>query len=475
MTNQGRAENSSTRPAQIALEVYLPGVTQTQDAATAASIVQKNKEFTFFSWAAQEAVNPIPVTRAEGVYFWDADGKRYTDFSSQLMNMNIGHGHPKVIEAIQKQAAELSFIYPGMASKIRGEAAEMLASVTPKGLKKSFFCLGGAEAIENCMKMARLYTGREKVITRYRSFHGATFGAMSAGGDPRRLANEPGVPWIVRVHDPYAYRSPVYRHCSAQEGDDIIVDLMEEQIDMEGPQNVAAILLEGYNGSSGLMAPCSDRYWKRIRELCDRHGILLIVDEVMSGFGRTGKWFGIDNYGVEPDLMAVAKGLTCGYVPLGAAIASEKVAAYFDKNPLWCGLTYSSHPLGCAAAVACIKVYQEEKLIENAAAMGKVLEAGLNKLKEKHVCVGDVRGIGLFWLLELVKNRETKEPMNGWNKPVTEPMAKVAGKLKELGFSTFVRWDWVFCVPPLCITEAQIHEGLAMVDEALSLADPYCH
>ncbi len=453
----------------------MSGVIETQDPASASSIIEKNKEFTFFSWAAQGGVAPIPVTRAEGIYFWDADGKRYIDFSSQLMNMNIGHGHPKVIEAIQKQAAELPFVYPGMATRARGEAGELLASITPAGMKKSFFTLGGAESIENAMKMARLYTGRQKIVTRYRSYHGATFASGAAGGDPRRIPNEPGVPWIVRVHDPSAYRSPVYRHCTAQEGDDIIVDLMEEQIEMEGPETVAAVLLEGYNGSSGLIAPCSNRYWKRVREMCDRWGILLIVDEVMSGFGRTGKWFGIDHYDVLPDLMAVAKGLTCGYIPLGATIASEKVAAHFDKNPFWGGLTYSSHPIGCAAAAACIKVYQEENLVDNAARMGKVLEAGLNKLKEKHVCVGDVRGIGLFWLLELVKNRETKEPMNGWNKPVSEPMAKVAGKLKELGLSTFVRWDWVFCVPPLCITEAQIHDALAIIDEALSLADPYCH
>lgn len=452
----------------------MSGVIETHDPASAASIIEKNKEYTFFSWSAQAGVSPIPVSRAEGVYFWDVDGKRYIDFSSQLMNMNIGHGHPKVIEAIQKQAAELSFVYPGMATRIRGEAGEMLASVTPKGLKKSFFTLGGTEAVENCMKMARLYTGRQKVITRYRSYHGATFAAMTAGGDPRRLANEPGVPWIVRVQDPYSYRSPIYRYCTPQQGDDIIVDLMQEQIEMEGPETVAAILLEGYNGSSGLMAPCSDRYWKRIREMCDRYGILLIVDEVMSGFGRTGKWFGIDNYDVLPDLMAVAKGLTCGYVPLGASIASEKVAAFFDKNAFVGGLTYSSHPIGCAAAVACLQVYKEENLIENAAKMGKVLEAGLQRLKDKHPCVGDVRGIGLFWLLELVYNRETKEPMNEWNKPVTEPMGKVAAKLKELGMSTFVRWNTVYCVPPLCITEAQLQEGLDIVDEALSLADPYC-
>ena len=445
-----------------------------QETVTNQQVIDKNKEFSLFSWSAQASVNPIPVATAKGVYFWDHDGKRYLDFSSQLMNVNIGHANRKVIEAIQNQAEELQFVYPGMATKVRGDCAEMLASITPKGLKKSFFTLGGAEAIENAMKMARLYTGRQKIVTRYRSYHGASFASMSAGGDPRRLANEPGVPWIVRVQDPYSYRSPIYRYCTPEQGDMILVDLLEETIEMEGPQHVAAILLEGYNGSSGLMAPSTPKYWHRVRELCDRHGIVLIVDEVMSGFGRTGKWFGIDNYDISPDIMVMAKGLTCGYVPMGACIVNEKIGKHFDTNQLWCGLTYSSYPVGCAAALACMKVYQEENLIENAAKMGKVLEAGLRKLQDKHVCVGDVRGIGLFWLLELVKNRETKEPMNGFNKPASEPMAKVAGRLKELGMSTFVRWDWVFAVPPLCINEEQLQEGLAIIDDALSLADPYC-
>lgn len=448
--------------------------TDVQDPVSAQSIIEKNKEYTFFSWSAQGSVAPIPVTSAKGIYFWDASGKRYMDFSSQLMNMNIGHGHPKVIEAIKKQAEELCFVHPAMATRARGECAELLASITPPSLKKTFFSLGGSEANENAMKMARLVTGRQKVITRYRSYHGATFAAMSAGGDPRRIANEPGVPWIIRMQDPYPYRSPIYRYCDAEQGDMILVDLLEETIEMEGPNTVAAILLEGYSGSSGLMAPTTAKYWHRVREICDRYGIVLIVDEVMSGFGRTGKWFGIDHYGVEPDIMTMAKGITCGYLPLGATITNDKIASHFDKNMLWCGLTYSSHPISCAAAIACMKVYQEDNLIENAANMGKVLERGLRQLQEKHPCVGDVRGIGLFWLMELVKNRETREPMNGFNKPVTEPMAKVAGKLKELGLSTFVRWDWVFAVPPLCITEEQIQEGLAIYDQALELADPYC-
>ncbi len=436
-------------------------------------VIDQNREFSLFSWKVQGDVKPPPIEKAQGVYFWDLDGKRYLDFSSQLMNVNLGHGHPKVIEAIQKQVAELSFVYPGLASRARGEAAQLLAEVTPGDLTKSFFTLGGADAIENAMKIARLYTGRQKVLTRYRSYHGATFGAMSAGGDPRRLANEPGVPWIVRMFDPYSYRSPLYRHCSPEEGDLVLADLVEEQVLLEGPENVAAILLEGYSGSSGIIAPHSRAYWQKIRELCTRHGILLIVDEVMSGFGRTGRWFGIDHYDIVPDIMVCAKGLTAGYIPLGATVVSEAIGHHFETNPLWCGLTYSSHPVGCAAAAACIKVYQEEKLVERAAAMGERLESHLTDLQSRHRCLGEFRGIGLFYVLELIKNRETREPMSPWNQALSEPMAKVASLFQQRGLSTFVRWNWIFCVPPLCISEQELAEGLEIIDEALTIVDAY--
>lgn len=445
-----------------------------ESAKTAQEVIAKNREFTLFSWSVQQTCNnPLAIARAKGSCFWDFEGKRYIDYSSQLMNVNIGHGHPKVIEAIQQQVAELAFVYPGAATKARGEAAEKLAEVSPGSLKKVFWTLGGADGIENAMKMARLVTGRQKVLTRYRSYHGATFGAMSAGGDPRRLANEPGVPWIVRMFDPYAYRSPIYRHCTPEEGDLALVDLIEEQILMEGPENVAAILLEGYSGSSGIIAPSTPAYWKGIRRLCDTYGIKLIVDEVMSGFGRTGQWFGIDNYGIQPDLLVCAKGLTCGYVPLGAVVVSPEIGEYFETNPLWCGLTYSAHPVGCAAASACIDVYKEEGLIERANVQGDKIARHLGQMYNDHKCVGESRGIGLFRVLELVKNRETREPMSGFNKPLSEPMQKVAGHLKAKGFHTFVRWDWVFVVPPLCITDEEIEEGMGILNDALSLADPY--
>jgi taurine--2-oxoglutarate transaminase len=297
---------------------------------------------------------------------------------------------------------------------------------------------------------------------------------MTAGGDPRRLANEPGVPWIVHIHDPYAYRSPLYAGRTQEEGDHALGDLIEQTVRFEGPENVAAILLEGYSGSSGIIQG-GEAFWRRIQEICDRYDIVLIIDEVMSGFGRTGEWFGIDHYPyVQPDILVMAKGLTSGYVPLGAVTVSEPVAAYFDENTLWGGLTYSAHHLGCAAGIANIEVYQDEGLIENSRRMGAVMRAGLSALQEAHPCVGDVRGAGLHQVIELVKNRETKEPMSGWNQPMSEPMRKVAASLREGGMSTFVKWDWIFCAPPLVIDEEQIEEGLAIIDAALAIADGYC-
>lgn len=438
-----------------------------------AELVARNKAHTLTSWTSQNAWNPITMVRAEGVYFWDADGKRYIDWASQLINVNIGHGHPHVVKAIQEQAARLCYAYPGIATEPRAQLGQALAEVTPEGMNRSFFTTGGTDAVENAMKMARLYTGRQKVITRYRSYHGATFGAMTAGGDPRRLANEPGVPWIVRFHGPYSYRSPVYRDRTPDEGDQVVVDLLEETIQFEGPEYVAAILLEGYSGSSGIMQG-GDVFWKGVQALCDKYGIMLIIDEVMSGFGRTGEWFGINHYPyVKPDMMTMAKGLTSGYIPMGAVSVRDEIAEHFDTNVLWGGLTYSSHTLGCATAIANLEVYKNENLIENSREMGKVMRAGLMDLAEQHPSVGEVRGTGLHQVIELVKNRETREPMSGWNVPASESMRQAAARLRELGMSTFVKWDWIFCAPPLVITKEQIQEGLDIIDQALTITDKY--
>jgi len=436
-------------------------------------IIKSNKDYTLTSWTAQGVWNPAVMDHAEGVYFWDTEGKRYIDWSSQLVNVNVGHSHPHVIKAIQDHVAKISYATPSYATEARGRLGQMLAEVTPGKLSKAFFTNGGTDAIENAIKMARLFTGKTKILTRYRSYHGATFGAATAGGDPRRHGHGPGISDIVRLPDPYAYRSPVYRGRTQEEGDAIMADMVEEIVQMEDPKSVAAILIEGYSGTSGIIQPTAI-YWNRLREICDRYNMLLIVDEVMSGFGRTGEWFGVDHYpNVQPDIMAIAKGVTSGYVPLGAAIVSEEIASYFNDHTLSMGLTYSSHPLAMAAGVANIEVYRSENLIENARDMGKVLRRGLMDLAEKHAVVGDIRGAGLPHVLELVKNRDTREPLSPWQGAFSEPMQIINKTLKEEGMATFVRWNLIFNCPPLVITDAQVKEGLDILDHALTKVDSF--
>ena len=433
-------------------------------------IISLNREYVFFTWAVQSKVNPISATRSEGVYFWDGDGKRYLDFSSQLMNVNAGHGNQKIIKAIQEQVARMAYVYPAIASEPKGRLAQLLAEITPGDLCKTLFTLSGAEANENGIKFARLYTGRNKIITRYRSYHGATAGAMALSGDPRRLPVEPLIPGVVHVMDPYCYRCPFgwtletcHRECIAH---------VEQVIKFEGPGNVAALMLEGVTGTSGLIIPPDD-YWPRMREVCDKYDILLIDDEVMSGFGRTGEWFGINHWDVVPDIMTLAKGITAGYVPLGAVIVSKAIADYFADRPMPMGLTYSGHPVCTAAGVATIEVYKEEKLVENARAMGVTLKEGLEELKAKHPSVGDVRCIGLFSVIELVKDRETKEPLAPWNAKPHEMgvMAQVPGALRERGMYTFSKWNWIFVVPPLNINETELRDGLRILDDVLDITD----
>ena len=424
---------------------------------TSQEIVRLNREYTFFSWSVQSQMNPIPMTRAEGIYFWDADGKRYFDFSSQLMNLNIGHQHPKVVKAIQDQAATLAYAHPSMATEPRGLLGKKIAEVTPGNLKKTFFCLGGAEANENAIKMARFYTGRNKILAHYRSYHGATHGAIALTGDYRRLPVEPAMPGVVHFLDPFCYRCPFgwtketcHREC---------IKHVDEVIQYEGPDKVAAIIMEGVTGSNGLIVPPDD-YWPRFRQICDKYGILLISDEVMSGWGRTGKWFAVDNWNVVPDIITTAKGLTAGYVPLGAVIVTDKIAEYFEDKMLWCGLTYSGHPLACAAGVATLEVYEEDGLIENAARVGKYLGERLEAIKARHPSVGDARYIGLFSALEIVKDRKSKEPI--------DPLTETQKVLRAEGLFTFNFHNVLFVVPPLCITEAQLDEGLAIIEKALT-------
>ncbi|MBW2559193.1 MAG: aminotransferase class III-fold pyridoxal phosphate-dependent enzyme, partial [Deltaproteobacteria bacterium] len=402
-------------------------------------ILKNNLDYTLFSWVKQSGLNPINVERAEGPYLIDRSGKKYLDFSSQLMNVNIGHSHPKVLAAIKKQLDQVCFIYPGAASEPRGLLGKKIAEISPKNLTKSFFVLGGAEAVENAIKLARMYSGRQKIITRYRSYHGATMGAISAGGDPRRHpVDQNAMPGIVHVEDPYCYRCPWSQELGSCKYE--CVQHIERVVKFENPSSIAAIMMEGESGTSGCIK-YPPLYWQKIKEIADKYGILLISDEVMSGFCRCGDWFAIQNSGVDPDIIACAKGISSGYVPMGAVIVSKAIAEYFDDHPMTVGLTGSSYPLGCAAALANIQVYEDENLIENTRKMGKYLEDEVEKLKEKHPCLGDFRNTGLLGCIELVKDRESKEPLAPWNAKPSEMgvMADIKAKIFELGMFTFIK------------------------------------
>ncbi len=432
---------------------------------TSQEVVQENRDYTMFSWSVQGAANPIHMTRGEGVWFWDGDGNRWLDFSSQLINLNIGHQHPKMLAAIKKQVDELCFAGPGFATEPRGALGKKLAEST--GLAKAFFTLGGAEANENAIKIARLFTGRDKIITRYRSYHGATMGVMTASGDPRRWPVEPGIPGIVRVFDPYCYRCPFGKTPDSCRRE--CVSHIEEIIQMEGPQSIAAVLVEGITGSNGLLVPPDD-YYPKLRALCDKYGILLIDDEVMSGFGRTGKWLATQHYGIKPDIVSCAKGLTSGYMPLGAVVVSQEIADYFETHMLWGGLTYSGHPVSCAAAVANLSIYEEEHVFENVEEQGLYLAERLENIKERFACVGDVRYKGLFSVLELVRDKETKEPLAPFNGTSSE-MSKLAAYLKSKHLYAFTRFNMLWVCPPLIISRIELSRGLDIIEAGLRLVD----
>ena len=440
-------------------------IEQATAGVSAAEILDLCRTYTLYEWTSQNAVAPIPFVRARGVYLWDAEGKRYLDFNSQAMNVNIGHADPRVAHAIGEQLAELPFIVPQHATAARGLLGRELARITPPGLNKAFFTNAGADANEAAIRMARLYTGRHKILTRYRSYHGGTQGVLYASGDPRRFAVEEGMSGVVRVLDPYAYRSPLM----VDDADltPAYMRYLEEVIQQEGPHTIAAILLEPITGSNGIIVP-PDGWMRGVRELCDRYGILLIADEVMSGFGRTGKWFAIDHEGVAPDLMTIAKGLTSGYVPLGAVMVSDRVAEHFETNPLVSGLTYNSHAVGCAAALATIAVYEEDGLIENAARLGDVLQAEYAAMMERHPSIGEARGRGLFTALEFVKDRETRAPLLSAEPEVAQ---RLGSFLRQEGIFAAIRGDWLFGNPPLCITEDELRWALSVVDRALDITD----
>ena len=396
-------------------------------------------------------------------------GKRYIDFSSGLMNVNIGHGNQRVTNAVMEQMQQISYVTPSCVTKVRGDLGKKLSEICPGDLNKAFFTLCGATSIENGIKLARLSTGRHKILSRYQSYHGSTYGVMSAGGDPRKLpADSQQAPNFVHIDIPYLYRWPYGEENLLKES----VAQLERTIAYEGPSTIAAILLEGESGSSGCLQ-YPKGYLANVRELCNKHGILLIMDEVMSGFGRTGKWFGFENHGIVPDMIAMAKGLTSGYLPFGCLMVSDKIASKYDDTMLALGLTYSAHPVSCAAALEVLKIYEDDSLIDNASAMGKYMDQQVELLKKKHPSIGDYRNTGLLGCIELVKNRTTKEPMAPFNAKPDEMvvMNKVAAKIKALGMYTFVRWGFIFVAPPLCVTKAQIDEGLAIISEAILIAD----
>lgn len=437
-------------------------------------ILPQLKDHAFWTWSAQAKVSPIPVKSAKGVYFWDTSGKRYLDFNSMMMCVNIGHGDERVIEAMVAQARELPYAAPAMATRIRAIASKAVADISPGGkLTKVLFTLGGADANENAVKLARGYTGRFKILTRYRSYHGATAGAMALTGDPRRVAWEPGLmPGVVHFLDPYRYRSTFHRTTPDISEADFCQDYLthlEEIIRYEGPDTIAAILIEPVTGTNGIIIP-PEGYLQGIRNLCDRYGIVMIADEVMSGFGRTGKWFAVDHWGVIPDIMTMAKGLTSAYAPLGAVAMKPEIAAAFDERVFESGLTYTAHPVSLAAAVANINVVSEDKLVEHAAQAGVVLNRLLKDLGEAHPSVGDIRSIGLFGIIELVKDRNTKESLTPWNASSPEMIA-FRKTCIEHGLYLYTHWHTVLIIPPLPINEAQLKEGFAVLDKALQVTD----
>lgn len=421
------------------------------------------------SWSKQRGINPTPIEKADGIYMWDYDGKRYSDMSSQLVNLNVGYNCRPIIEAIKKQAEKFCYLSPSYACESRARLAKMVIELMPDNMGKVFFTNGGADANENAVKIARMFTGRNKVFSRYRSYHGSTFGAGNLTGEPRRYPLEPGIPGFVKFFDPYIYREPI-KFESEKQAADYYVAKLREQIIYENPDSVAAIVMETVTGSNGVIIP-PEGYLQGVRKICDEFGIMMICDEVMAGWGRTGKMFAFENFGVMPDIVSFAKGVTCGYVQLGGVAVSREIAAYFDDHMLSCGLTYSAHPLACAAGVACLNFYKESNILENVNKVGKVLGEILEELKAKHPCVGDVRYIGLFSSIELVKDKETREPLVPYGKDPEGVMGKIIGALKAKGFVTYSHENMIFVSPPLIITEEQIREEMAKVDEVLTDTD----
>ncbi len=447
-------------------------VDSTPDPEAGAAVLASDRAHVFHSWSAQGKVNPLPIARAQGSWFWDYAGKRYLDFSSQLVNVNIGHQHPKLVAAIQEQAAKLCTVAPSFANEARSEAARLIAELAPTDLNHIFFTNGGAEANENALRLARLHTGRNKALAAYRSYHGATAAAISLTGDPRRWANEPGVPGVVRYWGPFAYRSAFHSSGEEEESERALQHL-RDVIAFEGPQTFAALILETVVGTNGILVP-PPGYLAGVRQICDEFGIVLIADEVMAGFGRCGEWFAVDHWRMRPDLITFAKGVNSGYVPLGGVIISDAIAATFSDRVYPGGLTYSGHPLACGAAVASINIFKEERIVEHARDLGQeVIGPELRALAERHPSIGEVRGLGVFWALELVRDRQTREPLVPYNAAgqAAGPMIELAAECRKLGLYPFTHFNRMHVVPPCTISVEEVRQGIAIIDEALEVAD----
>jgi taurine---2-oxoglutarate transaminase len=427
------------------------------------------KKYNLQSWSKQRNINPISIEKADGIYFWDYDGNRYSDMSSQLVNMNLGFGNKAIGEAIKAQVDQYCFIGPSYGAESRAKLAKKIIELMPDNMGKVFFTNAGADANENAVKMARMFTGRNKVFSRYRSYHGSSFGAGNLTGEPRRFPLEPGVPGFIKFFDPYIYREAIEFE-SEEAATRYYLAKLEEQIQYEGETSVAAIFMETVTGSNGVIIPPKG-YLPGVRALCDKYGILMIVDEVMTGWCRTGKMFGFMNFDVKPDIVTFAKGVTCGYIPLGGVVVSHAIADYFDDNLLSCGLTYSGHPLACAAGVACVNYFEEADILGNVGRTGKVLGEKLEAMKAAHPCVGDVRYIGLFAAVELMKDKKAKQPLVPYGKDPDGIMGKILSLLSARKFMTYTHENVIIVAPPLIITKAQLVEELAKLDEVLSIVD----
>lgn len=435
------------------------------------NIKEQGMKYNLYSWSAQKKINPMVVSKAEGIYFWDEDGKKYYDMSAQLVNSNLGHGHKKLIQAIKDQADKMAFMGPGYSVDVRSEAAQKIVELSGLENSKVFFVNAGAEANENAIKFAKAYTGKWKIFSAYRSYHGATAGASCLTGEPRRFIAEPGVPGFIHFDGPYAYRAP--KACKFNSEEDVAefyLELLENQILYEGPDQIAAIFFETIVGSNGILIPPKG-YYEGVRALCDKHNIVLVFDEVMAGFYRTGAPFAFHHFGVKPDLVTFAKGATCGYVPLGGVIVTEKIQKIFDEKKMFNGLTYSAHPMGCAATIATLDIYKDEKIAENVEKQGKVLAEILDEFEKKHASVGQVRHIGLFSCVELVKSKETREALVPFNNDSEGLMNKIVGMLKVEGFSTYSHENMILVAPPLNITETELRDALAIMDKVLDSVD----